>query len=97
MLTPVESYNGQYIHYIEYEVESSAIADLGVKNLPTHQSDITIFSQFCNCKSSEQKVGHQGFLGMMTLIPLQSNFNSPSHQVVSLRATAMSRTSTSLG
>ena len=59
---------------MERAVERSVIVDLGVKKLSTHQSDITVFSYFCNCKSSEQMVGHQGFLGMKTLIPLQSNF-----------------------
>ena len=60
---------------MERAVERSVIVDLGVKKLSTHQSDITVFSYFCNCKSSEQMDGHQGFWGMMTLIPLQSNFN----------------------
>ena len=55
------SNNKPYIHYMERAVERSVIVDLGVKKLSTHQSDITVFSYFCNCKSFEQMVGHQGF------------------------------------
>ena len=71
---------------MERAVERSVIVDLGVKKLSTHQSDITVFSYFCNCKSSEQMVGHQGF-----------GYDDPNPTLIQLQLVAfnMDQTSTS--